>query len=163
MDPGGDQQEEMQDKPPPKAVLFVCTSNAIRSPMAQGLMQRRFGPIVRVESVGVRPGDMPDFLAVEAMDEFGVDLAKFRPRGFDDLDEDAHFDLVISLSPEAHHRVLNLVPQLADEAEYWPTYDPSVSEGNREQRMMEYRGVRDMLDQRIAKRFPKQSFGKGGT
>lgn len=142
---------------PPKAVLFVCTFNAIRSPMAAGLLKRRFGPLIEVESAGIRAsshGEV-DYMAVMAMDELGVDLAKFRPKNIADLDEDAHFDLVVSLSPEAHHRMLDLVPKLADEAEYWPTLDPSFGEGNREQRMAEYRAVRDALDQRIAKRFPR--------
>jgi protein-tyrosine-phosphatase len=93
----------------------------------------------------------------------GVDLSKARPQSVADLDEDAHYDLIISLSPEAHHRMLDMVPKLADAAEYWQTLDPSIADGNREQRLMEYRAVRDMIDQRIAKRFPKQSFGQGGT
>lgn len=139
-------------------MLFACTSNAIRSPMAEHLLRRRFGPILRVESVGVRPNEEVDMMAAFIMDELGLDLTGHRPRGFDALEED-HFDLVISLSPEAHHHALGMVPRLADAAEYWPTFDPSLAEGSREQRLMEYRQVRDGLDRRIAERFPRPSTG----
>lgn len=146
-------------EPLPQAILFACTSNIIRSPMAAALMALRFGSLVRAESVGVRAGGEVDPIAVLIMDEFGFDLTRHRPRTFADLDEDAHFDLVVSLSPEAHHRALDLVPALANSAEYWPTFDPSLAEGSREQRLMEYRGVRDGLDSRIAKRFVRPSTG----
>jgi protein-tyrosine-phosphatase len=74
-------------------------------------------------------------------------------------DEEEPFDLIVSLSPEAHHRLLDLVPQLGKAAEYWPTFDPSLAEGSREQRLMEFRMVRDGLDRRIAARFPRPSTG----
>lgn len=144
----------------PRSVLFACTQNIIRSPMAAGLMRLRFGPLVRVDSVGVRPGEAPSPMAAIVMDEVGVDIAKLRPKGFEAFDEDAEpFDLVISLSPEAHHRALDLVPRLAAAAEYWPTFDPSLAEGSREQVLMEYRSVRDGLDRRIAARFARPSTG----
>lgn len=162
MAPDDDPTDQLEVKPP-KSVLFVCTFNAIRSQMAAGLLRRRFGPTIKVESAGIRRSSEVDYMAVEAMDELGVDLSKARPQTVADLDEEAQFDLVISLSPEAHHRMLEMVPKLAGAAEYWQTLDPSMADGNREQRLMEYRGVRDMLDQRIAKRFPKQSFPAGGT
>ena len=145
--------------PLPASVLFVCTANAIRSPMAAELMKLRFGPLVRVEAAGIRPAEEVDYMAAFVMDELGADLAGYRPRALEALEEDAHFDLVVSLSPEAHHRALALVPGVADAAEYWPTFDPSLAEGSREQRLMEYRGVRDGLDGRIAKRFPRPSTG----
>ncbi len=86
------------------------------------------------------------------MDEMGIDLGKHRPQGFDDL-EDSSFDLVISLSPEAHHRALELTRTMAIEAEYWPTLDPSITEGGREQILDSYRDVRDGLVRRIRQRF----------
>ena len=149
----------------PRAVLFACTHNTIRSPMAAGLMQLRFGPILRVVSVGVRAGEAIDAMTAEVMDEIGADVSAHRPRSFDTLaeavadGEEARFDLIVSLSPEAHHRALELVPALAGAAEYWPTFDPSVTEGSREQRLMEYRVVRDGLARRIESRFPRPATG----
>jgi len=146
---------------PPRSVLFACTHNLIRSPMAAALARLRFGHNLRVDSLGVRPGVGVDPLAAEVMDELGADLSKHRPKGLAafEEDEDADFDLIVSLSPEAHHRVLDLIPRLGKAAEYWPTFDPSLAEGSREQRLMEYRLVRDGLAKRIAARFPRPSTG----
>ncbi len=145
----------------PGAVLFVCTHNAIRSPMAAELMRLRFGPLVRIDSVGVRPSDEVSAMAAFVVDEKGGDISRWRPKGFEAFEENENgpFDLIVSLSPEAHHRALDLVPQLGVEAEYWATFDPSLAEGSREQVLMEYRAVRDGLDKRIAQRFQRPSTG----
>jgi protein-tyrosine-phosphatase len=146
---------------PPGSVLFACTHNSIRSPMAAGLMRLRFGPLVRVESAGVRPSDEVSAMAAFVMDEAGVDISESRPKGFEAFEEDqeGRFDLIVSLSPEAHHRALDLVPKLGKAAEYWPTFDPSLTEGSREQVLLEYRSVRDGLERRIAARFARPSTG----
>ena len=135
----------------PSAVLFACTSNVIRSPMAAAIMKHFYGHKVYVASCGVRPGQADPFVAA-VMDEIGIDLAKHRPQGFDDL-EDSSFDIVVSLSPEAHHRALEMTRTMAIEAEYWPTIDPSAALGSREQILDGYRAVRDQLVQRIRARF----------
>ncbi|MBL8536469.1 MAG: protein-tyrosine-phosphatase [Hyphomonadaceae bacterium] len=146
----------------PRSVLFACTHNAIRSPMAAELMRMQFGPLVRVESAGVRPAGEVSAMAAAIMDEIGGDIAGWRPRAFDWYGEDydeGTFDVIVSLSPEAHHRALDLVPALGLSAEYWPTFDPSLAEGSRDQVLMEYRAVRDALAKRIANRFPRPSTG----
>ena len=135
----------------PSAVLFACTQNVIRSPMAAAIMKHFYGHKVYVASCGVKPGT-PDPFVAAVMEEMGIDMGKFRPQGFDDL-EDSSFDLVISLSPEAHHRALELTRTMAIEAEYWPTIDPSVTMGSREQILDSYRDVRDGLVRRIRQRF----------
>ena len=135
----------------PSAVLFACTHNEVRSPMAAGLMRHFYGHKVYVRSAGIKPGRI-DPMVDEVMDEIGIDMGKHKPKGFDDL-EDTSFDVVISLSPEAHHHALELTRTMAIEAEYWPTMDPSVVEGNREQLLDAYRGVRDWLMKRIRARF----------
>lgn len=148
---------------PPASVLFACTHNIIRSPMAAELMRLQFGSLVRVDSVGLRPGEEVSAMAAFVIDEVGGDIAASRPKGFDHFEseyyEDGPFDLIVSLSPEAHHTALEHVPRLAAAAEYWPTFDPSLAEGSREQVLMEYRGVRDGLARRIAQRFLRPSTG----
>lgn len=136
---------------PPQAVLFACNFNSIRSPIAAALFRDRWGKFCFVDSCGVRKGEL-DPLAAEVMEEYGLSLVKHRPKSFADL-EDANFDLVISLTPEAHHSALEMTRTMAVEAEYWPTYDPSVSEGSRAQRLEEYRALRDHLDERLTQRF----------
>jgi len=135
----------------PGAVLFCCTQNAIRSPMAMGLMRHFYGRIVFTDCVGVRAGELDPF-AVAVMDEMGIDISKYRPKDFDQL-EDTSFDLIVSLSPEAQHKAVDLTRTMACEVEYWPTIDPSIMQGNREQVLDAYRAVRDQLLSRIRGRF----------
>ncbi len=136
----------------PSAVLFACTLNAIRSPMAAALMKHFHGRRIWVESVGVHKGELDPF-AVAAMDEIGIDIAGHRPRSFDEL-EDSSFDLVISLSPEAQHHAVEMTRAMACEVEFWNTLDPSLIEGSRDTRMDAYRQVRDQLQRHILARFP---------
>lgn len=145
----------------PGSVLFMCTHNAIRSPMAAELMRLRFGPLVRVDSAGVRPHEEVSAMAAFVVDERGGDISKLRPKGLNAFEEaeEGPFELIVTLSPEAHHRALDMIPALGLAAEYWPTFDPSLAEGSRDQVLMEYRTVRDTLDKRIASRFVRPSTG----
>jgi protein-tyrosine-phosphatase len=135
----------------PGAVLFACTMNAVRSPMAAAIMRHLFGKFVYVEAVGVRAGDLDPF-AVEVMEEIGIEIGGYKPKRFEDM-EDGSFDLVVTLSPEAQHKAVELTRTSAVEIEYWPTMDPTALEGTREQRLDAYRGVRDELMRRIRARF----------
>jgi protein-tyrosine-phosphatase len=145
----------------PGAVLFACGLNRVRSPMAEGLMRRMFGARLFVDSCGLRPdleGGVDPFVA-QVMDELGVDLSGHRPKTFDTL-EDESFDLVISLTPEAHHRAGELARGRAMALEYWPTFDPTLAAGSRETMLDAYRDVRDSLERRIRARFPQmRTFG----
>jgi protein-tyrosine-phosphatase len=134
-----------------QAVLIACTMNAVRSPMAAAMLRHLTGKGVYIESAGVRAGEL-DPLAVEAMDEIGIEIGKHRPRRFEDL-EDGSFDLVITLSPEAQHKAMELTRTAATLVEYWPTMDPTAVEGSREQRLLAYRAVRDTLMERLKQRF----------
>lgn len=135
----------------PGSVLFVCGMNAIRSPMAEHLLRRKFGQKVFTQSAGIHAGD-PDPFMVAVMAEAGIDMSSHAPVMLDDLG-DSYFDLIVTLSPEAHHRAMELAGTQAVDVEYWPTMDPSTVAGKREQVMEAYRQTRDMLDARIAQRF----------
>lgn len=139
----------------PGSVLFCCTMNAIRSPMAEALLKHLHGHQVYVDSVGVRVGPIEQF-AVIAMDEIGIDISRHRGKTFDDL-EDTSFDLIISLSPEAQHRAVEMTRTMACDVEFWNTFDPSIVEGGRETILDAYRQVRDSLLRRIMVRFPVPS------
>jgi protein-tyrosine-phosphatase len=144
----------MSDRARPQAVLFACGLNSVRSPMAAALFRHMFGRTIYVGSAGVRRGELDPF-AVAAMDEIGLDIAKHRPMTFEELEdwEGLNFDLIVTLAPEAHHKAIELTRTVAAEVEYWPTPDPSIQEGNREQRLDAYRAVRDQLIRRIRERF----------
>lgn len=143
----------------PQAVMFACGLNSVRSPMAAALLRQMLGTKLYVGSAGVRKGELDPF-AVAAMEEIGIDIKAHRPMTFEELEdlEGLNFDLIVTLSPEAHHKALELTRTLALDVEYWPTADPTAIEGSREQRINAYRNVRDQLLQRIRTRFfPHQS------
>jgi protein-tyrosine-phosphatase len=144
----------------PHAVLFACGMNTVRSPMAAGLLQQMFGKSVYVGSAGVQKGELDPF-AVAAMEEIGIDISRHKPTTFEELDEleGLNFDLIVTLSPPAHHKALELTGKVAADVEYWPTVDPTAAEGNREQRLNAYREVRDQLMARIRERFARSRGG----
>ena len=138
----------------PQAVLFACGFNSVRSPMAESLLQHMFPQALYVKSAGVKKGELDPF-AVAVMAELGQDISGHKPMTFEELEdwEGLNFDLIITLSPEAHHKALELTRTIAAEVEYWPTPDPTAVEGTREQRLAAYREVRDQLTGRIKNRF----------
>jgi protein-tyrosine-phosphatase len=144
----------------PSAVLFACGLNAIRSPMAAAMLRQMLGSSSYVASAGVRKGE-PDPFAVAVMAEIGLDISRHKPVTFEELDdlEGLNFDLIVTLAPEAHHRALEITRTNAVDVEYWPTPDPSVVEGSREQRLETYRAVRDQLLAHIRERFAVKRSG----
>ena len=144
----------------PQSVLFACGFNSVRSPMAAGLFKQLIGPSTYVASAGVRKRDLDPF-AVAVLEEIGVDIGRHRPMTFEELEdwEGLNFDLIVTLSPEAHHKALELTRTIAADVEYWPTPDPTAIEGTREQRLAAYREVREQLTERIKNRFGWRSGG----
>lgn len=138
----------------PSAVLFCCTMNAIRSPMAEGIMKLIHGRRIYVDSCGVRLGQETDGFVIEVMDEIGIDVSNHKPKSFDQL-EDSFFDQIITLSPEAQHHAMDMTAYMDCDVTFWNTFDPSLETGSREQRLEAYRTVRDQLMMRIKKAFPR--------
>ena len=136
----------------PSAVLFACSNNSIRSPMAEGILKFLHGRYIFVDSVGVFDREVDGF-AVAVMDEIGIDISGHRPKTFEVL-EDTSFDVVVSLSPAAQHKAVEMTRVMACEVEFWHTLDPSIIEGSREVRLQAYRDVRDELMNKIKARFP---------
>ena len=137
----------------PGAVLFACTMNEVRSPMAAAILRHLTQRRVYVESAGVRAGKLDPFVCA-VMNEIGIDVTRHVPRSLSDL-HDTTFDLIITLSPEAHHQALELTRTMAVDVEYWPTLDASLlmGSGSREQVLHAYRSVRDTLFRKIKQRF----------
>jgi protein-tyrosine-phosphatase len=144
----------------PQAVLFACGLNSIRSPMAMAIARWLFGKTIYVGSAGVRKGELDPF-AIAVMEEIGLDLSRHRPQTFEEIEEweGLNFDLIVTLSPEAHHKALDLTRTIAADVEYWPTPDPSGAAGNREQMLDAYRQVRDQLMKRIKERLGRPAGG----
>lgn len=135
----------------PASVLFACSHNSVRSPMAEALAKRLYGQVSFIDSVGVAADEVDSF-AVAALDELGIDVQRHAGKTFEDVDP-ASFDLIVTLSPEAHHRALEFTRHTAAEVEYWPTPDPTAVEGSREARLDAYRRTRDTILARLKTRF----------
>ena len=137
----------------PSAVLFACTLNSIRSPMAEGILKFLHGDRIYIDSVGVRDREIDGF-CITVMDEIGIDMSQHNGKTFDDL-ENSYFDLVIPLSPEAQHKAVEMTRVMACEVEFWNTFDPSIIESDDREIMLDaYRTVRDQLMEKIKARFP---------
>nr|CAX83993.1 Protein-tyrosine-phosphatase [uncultured bacterium] len=136
----------------PASVLFACTSNTVRSPIAAALLGHLHGGAILVDSAGVRAGQ-PSGFAAAVMQEIGLDISAHEPKSLTET-EDTVFDLVISLSPEAHFRAVELSRRIGCDLESWDTYDPSLISGSRETKLEAYRTLRDELVRRIRRRFP---------
>ena len=135
----------------PASLLFACSENSVRSPMAEALAKRLYGQASYIDSVGVRASEVDRFAAA-ALDELGIDVHRHHAKTFDDVDPSS-FDLIVTLSPEAHHQALEFTRGTAAEVEYWPVMDPSVVEGSRDMRLSAYRSTRDQILARLKARF----------
>ena len=137
----------------PSAVLFACTMNSARSPMAEAILKFLHGNHIYVDSVGVRSREIDGF-AITVMDEIGIDLTQHKAKTFDNL-EDNYYDLVIPLSPEAQHRAVEMTRVMACKIEFWNIFDPSIFENeDRDSRLDAYRQIRDQLMDKIKSKFP---------
>ncbi len=133
--------------PRPQSVLFACTQNTVRSPMAEAIARHYFGREIYFASAGIKRGE-PDGFAIAAMEEAGVDMKRHTPHTFEDL-ADSNFDLIVTLSPEAHHKAMDLTRAQAVDVLFWPTPDATAASGSREQILDAYRDVRQRLTKRI--------------
>jgi protein-tyrosine-phosphatase len=136
-----------------RRVLFACSLNAVRSPMAEGILRHLAGNRIAVQSAGVRAG-LVDRYCEAVMSEIGIDISDHKPTSLADF-EDEDIDLIVSLSPEAHHQALELTRTSPVRVEYWPTLDATSlpDDADDDQILDNYRVVRDQLFRRIKQRF----------
>jgi arsenate reductase len=141
----------------PHSVLFCCDHNAVRSPMAEGIMKKHYGKRIYVQSAGVKSELEIDGFTVAVCGEIGVELQKHRVRSFHDMeewgDQIGAYDLIVALSPAAMRQAQEYTRYHAIEVEYWPTYDPTGLGDTREAKLAAYRQTRDQIDKRIRDRF----------
>ena len=138
----------------PASILFACTRNTIRSPMAEAMMKHLHGAHVFVDSVGTeRRDDAADPFAIAVMQEIALDLSGHRPMAFADMD-DLSFDLIVTFTADARAYAETLTRAVACEVEFWPTPDATLVVGNRATVMAAYREVRDIIFARLKQAFP---------
>jgi protein-tyrosine-phosphatase len=141
----------------PLSILFCCDHNAIRSPIAEGLMKKKFGTLIYVQSVGVESEREIDGFAITVCKEIDVELSRHQVRNFDEMealgDHMEEFDIVVALSRASHIKVMKLVNNKNLKIEYWPIIDPIFNSERREEKLIVYRAIRDQLDTLIFDRF----------
>ena len=141
------------------SILFACNINAVRSAMAEAMVKSRFPGQIFTDSCGVEPGQ-PDGFAISVMEEIDIDLSAHQPKGFDDLDCD-FYDVIISFSPEAHDRAVEITRNIDCETLYWPVDNLAGLQGSREERLRSYRAVRDDIITKLASYLPEENAGEG--
>ncbi|WP_227271678.1 arsenate-mycothiol transferase ArsC [Roseobacter weihaiensis] len=141
----------------PQSVLFCCDHNAVRSPMAEGIMKKLYGTGTYVQSAGVTNDMEIDGFSIAVCQELDVELSRHRSRSFDEMenwgDDLGSFDLVIALSPASQRRALELTRFYSLEVEYWPILDPTGLGETREAKLVSYRQARDQIRSRLIDRF----------
>lgn len=141
----------------PQSVLFCCDHNAVRSPMAEGLMKKLYGQKCYVQSVGVKNDMEIDGFAVSVCKEVGVELDRHQSRSFDEMeqwgDDLSSYDLIIALSPASQRRALELTRFFHLDVDYWPILDPTGLGETRDAKLVQYRAARDQIVQRLIDAF----------
>lgn len=141
----------------PQSVLFCCDHNAVRSPMAEGIMKKLYGTECYIQSVGVKNDLEIDGFAIAVCQELGVELSRHRSRSFDEMeqwgDDLSSFDLVLALSPASQRRALDLTQFYHLEVEYWPIIDPTGLGDSRDAQLVNYRQARDQIVEKLTARW----------
>ena len=143
----------------PQSILFCCDHNAVRSPMAEGIMKKLYGTEIYVQSAGVMNDLEIDGFAIAVCEELGIELSRHRSRSFDEMqqwgDDLSSFDLVIALSPASQRRALDLARYFHLAVEYWPIMDPTGLGETREAKLSSYRQTRDQIVEHLTRRWGK--------
>lgn len=139
----------MRDKP--DSVLFVCTLNSIRSPMAEGLLKARYGREVYVQSCGMEAGELND-LMVAVMREKNIDMQEHKSRSLSDL-ADTSFDQVVCFTEDAKAAAEAIFGDADTDIILWPTPDPTQGALDVRAMLNNFRAVRDTIEARIERTF----------
>jgi arsenate reductase len=133
----------------PQSVLFCCDHNAVRSPIAEGLMKKYYGQQTYVQSAGVRNDLEIDGFAIAVCAEWGIELSRHRSRSFEEMqqlgDDLTSFDLIVALSPASQRHALDLTVVNSLEVVYWQIMDPTGLGESRDARLVSYRQTRDQI------------------
>lgn len=144
-------------KPLPHSVLFCCDHNAVRSPMAEGIMKKFYGTGTYVQSAGVHNDLEIDGFSIAVCQEIDVELSRHRSRSFDEMqdwgDDLSSFDLIVALSPASQRMALELTRVFHLDVEYWPIMDPTGLGETREQKLHHYRQTRDQIIKHLIDRW----------
>jgi arsenate reductase len=129
-----------------KKILFLCTGNAARSQMAEGLARAFHGDQLDVVSAGSRPAGWVHPLAIRALGDIGIDASDQTSKSAEPF-LDQPFDVVVTVCDSAAQDC-PLWPG-AKRIEHWPIKDPSYGPDDPATRPDRFAATRDELKQRI--------------
>jgi len=147
----------------PQSVLFCCDHNAVRSPMAEGIMKQLYGSDAYVQSAGLKNDLEIDGFAIAVCQEIGVELSRHRSRSFEEMeelgDQLSSFDLIVALSAASYAKAQELTRLFHLEVEYWPISDPTGDGETRAAKLEAYRKARDEIRDQLSSHWgaPQQS------
>jgi len=122
-------------------ILFLCTGNSCRSQMAEALVNHQFADRARAFSCGTHPRPVHP-LAIKVMQEIGIDLSRQQSKTTDRFAGEK-FDLFITLCDRANENCpLTFEGQRRLHVGF---ADPAEKTGTEEERLAEFRIVRDAI------------------
>lgn len=134
---------------PEKSVLFICTHNAVRSQMAEALLNNIYGDRYTAFSAGSDPTQM-DPLVTSVMSEIGIDVSNHRSKGLAFF-KDSKLDYIVTVCDQAHESCPYFPGGNLHLHRSFP--DPSKFDGKHEDRVKEYRCIRDEIKKWIEEEF----------
>ena len=127
---------------PKPIILILCTGNSCRSQMAEGILRAAAGDILDVQSAGTRPAGFVHPLAVRALAEIGIDLSQGRSKSVDEF-KGEEIDTVITVCGGANEECPVFPGRV--KRHHWGFDDPAKATGTDEEKMAEFRRVRDEI------------------
>ena len=122
-------------------ILFICTANAARSQMAEGLLRAKYGDRYEVFSAGTRQSKVST-RAIAVMQEIGIDISTHRSKTLAEY-EGVPFDLAVTLCDKVH-AICPVVPG-AKKTIHHGFDDPHLTPGTDEEVLDGYRKVRNEI------------------
>ena len=147
----------MKDNRNISSVLFCCNYNSVRSPMAEGILKNLFGKKIFVQSAGVFDTLEIDGFTVKVCNEINVKLSKHRVRSLREMEREGgfigSFDLIIPLTKESSEEAYKYSNYSSVTIEDWIVDEPVKNENDINQTLYSYRKTRDIIFDKIKKRF----------
>ena len=127
-------------------ILVICTGNAARSQIAEGLFRHLGGADLEVHSAGTHPAGIVHPYAIATMRERGIDISTQTSKPLSPF-EGRTFDYVITVCDEASQECPHFTG--ARRQLHWSTPDPSLAAGTEDDRLDAFRATIVSLEGRI--------------
>jgi arsenate reductase len=130
-----------------RTVLFLCTRNAARSQMGEALLRHHAGDRFDALSAGTEPSEVHP-LTHHVLDELGIDTSGLRSKSVMEYLGERRIHTAIIVCENAKNNCPSIYPN-AVEVLYWPLDDPAAAEGTEDDRLEQFRAIRDAIDEKL--------------